>query len=804
MPLPPSAQEKRAQALLQASLTSPNPVFSPDRPRVHPASRLEASQGGAGNKQLQGSSPVTANAKRRTVAKTQRAAAETRTQRGASASSPAKSKKSAAGPGNGMQARRQDRALRTQTQRANKAMGAAAGSRQAKPHASEPPPPTDPAAAPLPPARPPSPRKRRGNKAADESASPAGVDRAKGAVAVSPPESPASTDDAADSRVYAPLASPLGLRRAHPMAISPEGVRMPRAAAAAAAAGGRTAVGGLSGSPAVRASEPLAPPSAPAGLAPPNGAPIPGLPLEMASPRWDLEVAHGWGLPGAGVPSSSRMSASSAGRSSLGTTDGEALTQSQRVAYDDAERHYKAFMSPRGENGRGPPTGARGGGGGGVGVVVGGDGGGGDGGGDDDGVLDDASEPAVESSAAVRARRAPIATGPPTDGVPPAIGPDEYEEELMLLEREGALPAEMVRRRQRQREAHAAPATPATPAAQAAQVADALSRHLVTSNAAAVGGSGGGDAAMSGGGRGAVAAPASAAPDGGTPGGGSGYCPPLRSLLKKDGSRGGGGGGSSAMSATSSNRTSRVSFSYPLTDRSPRQAPPIHAARPFHVPDADGGRTEAMEAPHLLVQRAMQALRGAPISYMRNGNFNGWPPPRDPHDDNFNSRAASVASSLASRLSSLHSSEWTQTWTTAPMRPGNRGAVDGSAPHEVSAQPPPPHAVGRPGHGARNSQSGGGGGGGWPKVPLLSTGPIRGPPVVGLGAGARPIPPAVPLAGVSGGLSASGTALAAAGFAGGGAPADVPGGRAAPENIAGALNAAGVRGAGASGARRGR
>ena len=267
--------------------------------------------------------------------------------------------------------------------------------------------------------------------------------------------------------------------------------------------------------------------------------------------------------------------------------------------------------------------------------------------------------------------------------------------------------------------------------------------------------------------------------------------PPLRSLLKREGSRS--PNLSAVMSAQGSaearleigsvgasersSAKSRVSFSEHLTDRSSPRPPPVRLAHYTHPPLAPPAAPPAPRLPlpegpsfsaqHLLVQRAMLALQGAPISYLRNG-CNGWSLPADGRlqrggvHSGVASSIASSACSFASQLShaasmnssqsSLHPSEWTTTWTTTPMRPG------------APPPPPPPPVVAHestlhglngatttiplralPGNllpGALASSLGVtvnvGGLGTRPKAPQIVNGPlpIRGPPVVGLGVAA--------------------------------------------------------------------
>lgn len=201
------------------------------------------------------------------------------------------------------------------------------------------------------------------------------------------------------------------------------------------------------------------------------------------------------------------------------------------------------------------------------------------------------------------------------------------------------------------------------------------------------------------------------------------FSPPLRSLLKTENGR------SQRSSAVSSGRShtsgrSRVSFSVPITDRlpSPEAADSLAGG-------GDASQADQLTNNHLLVQRAMMAIRGAPLSYQRNG----WSAPGDPAAA-LDSRAASRASSLASKISSLHSSEWTETWLTAPMRAGAGGAVGSvaGAHHHMGGRTLPPGRRPNGGPNMRGQAMANGGNGARPRMPL--GGPmLRGPPVVGLG-----------------------------------------------------------------------
>jgi len=210
------------------------------------------------------------------------------------------------------------------------------------------------------------------------------------------------------------------------------------------------------------------------------------------------------------------------------------------------------------------------------------------------------------------------------------------------------------------------------------------------------------------------------------------FSPPLRSLLKTENGR------SQRSSAVSSGRShtsgrSRVSFSVPITDRLPSPEAADSLA-------GDASQADQLTNNHLLVQRAMMAIRGAPLAYQRNG----WSAPGDPAAA-LDSRAASRASSLASKISSLHSSEWTETWLTAPMRAGAGVAVGSvaGAHHHMGDMTGPPGRRPNGGRNIRGQAMANGGNGARPRMPL--GGPmLRGPPVVGLGVSGgvtRPNPP---------------------------------------------------------------
>jgi hypothetical protein len=262
------------------------------------------------------------------------------------------------------------------------------------------------------------------------------------------------------------------------------------------------------------------------------------------------------------------------------------------------------------------------------------------------------------------------------------------------------------------------------------------------------------------------------------------HSPPLRSLLKREGSKtpnlsavmSAQGGAEARMEVGSvgaserSSAKSRVSFSEHLTDRSSPRPPPVrlaHYTPPPLAPPAgppagppaprlplpEGG--PSFPAQHLLVQRAMLALQGAPISYFRNG----WSLPADGRlqrggvpsgvDSSVGSSVGSFAGQLShaasmnSSQSSLHPSDWTTTWTTTPMRPGappppvvaHENTLHGlnGATTTIPLRALPGNLL--PGALASSLGAGVGGLGTRPKAPQIVNGPlpIRGPPVVGLG-----------------------------------------------------------------------
>ena len=262
------------------------------------------------------------------------------------------------------------------------------------------------------------------------------------------------------------------------------------------------------------------------------------------------------------------------------------------------------------------------------------------------------------------------------------------------------------------------------------------------------------------------------------------HSPPLRSLLKREGSKtpnlsavmSAQGGAEARMEVGSvgaserSSAKSRVSFSEHLTDRSSPRPPPVrlaHYTPPPLAPPAgppaprlplpEGG--PSFPAQHLLVQRAMLALQGAPISYFRNG----WSLPADGRlqrggvPSGVGSSVGSSLGSLASQLShaasmnssqsSLHPSDWTATWTTTPMRPGappppvvaHENTLHGlnGATTTIPLRALPGNLL--PGALASSLGAGVGGLGTRPKAPNMAPQivngplPIRGPPVVGLG-----------------------------------------------------------------------
>ena len=261
------------------------------------------------------------------------------------------------------------------------------------------------------------------------------------------------------------------------------------------------------------------------------------------------------------------------------------------------------------------------------------------------------------------------------------------------------------------------------------------------------------------------------------------HSPPLRSLLKREGSKtpnlsavmSAQGGAEARMEVGSvgaserSSAKSRVSFSEHLTDRSSPRPPPVrlaHYTPPPLAPPAgppaprlplpEGG--PSFPAQHLLVQRAMLALQGAPISYFRNG----WSLPADGRlqrggvPSGVGSSAGSSVASFASQLShaasmnssqsSLHPSDWTATWTTTPMRPGapppvvaHENTLHGlnGATTTIPLRALPGNLL--PGALASSLGAGVGGLGTRPKAPNMAPQiangplPIRGPPVVGLG-----------------------------------------------------------------------
>jgi hypothetical protein len=262
------------------------------------------------------------------------------------------------------------------------------------------------------------------------------------------------------------------------------------------------------------------------------------------------------------------------------------------------------------------------------------------------------------------------------------------------------------------------------------------------------------------------------------------HSPPLRSLLKREGSKtpnlsalmSAQDGAEARMEVGSvgaserSSAKSRVSFSEHLTDRSSPRPPPVrlaHYSPPPLAPPAgppapriplpEGG--PSFPAQHLLVQRAMLALQGAPISYFRNG----WSLPADGRlqrggvPSGVGSSAGSSVTSFASQLShaasmdssqsSLHPSDWTATWTTTPMRPGappppvvaHENTLHGlnGATTTIPLRALPGNLL--PGALASSLGAGVGGLGTRPKAPNMAPQivngplPIRGPPVVGLG-----------------------------------------------------------------------
>jgi hypothetical protein len=262
---------------------------------------------------------------------------------------------------------------------------------------------------------------------------------------------------------------------------------------------------------------------------------------------------------------------------------------------------------------------------------------------------------------------------------------------------------------------------------------------------AAGGGGGGGAAGTSSAARTAEAGTDTETQQGGGEGqasaqGGVVKVPPLRSLLKASKKRDGTGDSINCSSTGRSCTGSRVSFSDRLTDLSDdswrsaavrEQARRAEAAQRLADGDVahdenaggeDGGANDpALQ--HPLVQRAVLALRGAPIAALRNSAW-GWSPPTDATLRRGGAGGGVGASSNgggtsdASRFtntehSSLHSSEWTQTWTTTPValaalaarrRAQQQAAIAGTA----GAGP--------------------------------SGGALRGPPVVGLGARSNRLP----------------------------------------------------------------
>ena len=423
----------------------------------------------------------------------------------------------------------------------------------------------------------------------------------------------------------------------------------------------------------------------------------------------DLSVASGWRIRDLSAEANTPSSVASAATSSwtkASSCDETLLSPTQRLAYEEAELHYTTFLSPR--DVREP-----------LGTALG--------------------EPPL------------MPTMPGTAPTMPGTAPPMPGSSLAAT-------------------ATAAAAVRATAAAAVRTAAAAAVRAAVSAPVSA-------PSAPS-----AAAAPASLSPPLRSIHS-SIHSPPLRSLLKREGSKtpnlsalmSAQDGAEARMEVGSvgaserSSAKSRVSFSEHLTDRSSPRPPPVrlaHYTPPPLAPPAgppaprlplpEGG--PSFPAQHLLVQRAMLALQGAPISYFRNG----WSLPADGRlqrggvpsgvGSSVGSSVASFASQLShaasmnSSQSSLHPSDWTATWTTTPMRPGapppvvaHENTLHGlnGATTTIPLRALPGNLL--PGALASSLGAGVGGLGTRPKAPNMAPQiangplPIRGPPVVGLG-----------------------------------------------------------------------
>ena len=420
----------------------------------------------------------------------------------------------------------------------------------------------------------------------------------------------------------------------------------------------------------------------------------------------DLSVASGWRIRDLSAEANTPSSVASAATSSCtkaSSCDETLLSPTQRLAYEEAELHYTTFLSPR-----------------------------------------DVREPLGTALGEPPLMPTMPGTAPPMPGTAPPMPGSSL--------------------------AATATAAAAVRATAAAAVRATAAAAVRTAAAAAV--------------RAAVSAPVSAPSAPSAAAAPASVSPPLRSLLKREGSKtpnfsavmSAQGGAEARMEVGSvgaserSSAKSRVSFSEHLTDRSSPRPPPVrlaHYSPPPLAPPAgppaprlplpEGG--PSFPAQHLLVQRAMLALQGAPISYFRNG----WSLPADGRlqrggvpsgvGSSVGSSVASFASQLShaatmdSSQSSLHPSDWTATWTTTPMRPGappppvvaHENTLHGlnGATTTIPLRALPGNLL--PGALASSLGAGVGGLGTRPKAPNMAPQivngplPIRGPPVVGLG-----------------------------------------------------------------------
>jgi hypothetical protein len=436
----------------------------------------------------------------------------------------------------------------------------------------------------------------------------------------------------------------------------------------------------------------------------------------------DLSVASGWRIRDLSAEANTPSSVASAATSSwtkASSCDETLLSPTQRLAYEEAELHYTTFLSPR--DVREP-----------LGTALG----------------EPPLMPTMPGTAPPMPGTAPPmpGTAPPMPGTAPPMP--------------GTAPPMP----------GTAPPMPGSSLAATATAAAAV-RATVSATVSA-------PSAPS-----AAAAPASVSPPLRSIHS-SIHSPPLRSLLKREGSKtpnlsavmSAQGGAEARMEVGSvgaserSSAKSRVSFSEHLTDRSSPRPPPVrlaHYTPPPLAPPAgppaprlplpEGG--PSFPAQHLLVQRAMLALQGAPISYFRNG----WSLPADGRlqrggvPSGVGSSAGSSVASFASQLShaasmdssqsSLHPSDWTTTWNTTPMRPGappppvvaHENTLHGlnGATTTIPLRVLPGNLL--PGALASSLGAGVGGLGTRPKAPNMAPQiangplPIRGPPVVGLG-----------------------------------------------------------------------